>query len=119
MLVARTLHHSWAWVVIVSNAVAGVLCLVAYWLPAFRKRPLWWFVIVAEVAVFVQAILGVVLLNADKLESPKFHMLYGFSAIFTVGILYAYRQQLKQYEHLLYGLGGLFIMGLGIRALFV
>jgi len=34
----------------------------------------------------------------------------------TVGLLYQYRAQMKGRQELLYGLGGLFIMGLGIRA---
>ena len=39
--------------------------------------------------------------------------------IITVGILYSYRQQLRHRVYLLYGLGGLFLMGLGIRAVLV
>jgi len=34
----------------------------------------------------------------------------------TIGLLYQYRSQMKGRQELLYGLGGLFIMGLGIRA---
>ena len=34
----------------------------------------------------------------------------------TIGLLYQYRTQMKGRPELLYGLGGLFIMGLGIRA---
>ena len=36
-----------------------------------------------------------------------------------MGFLYSYRQQLKHRLYLLYGLGGIFIMGLGIRAMLV
>jgi hypothetical protein len=46
-------------------------------------------------------------------------MFYGFVAIFTVAIIYSYRQQMQHRLYLLYGLGGLFLMGLGIRALLV
>jgi hypothetical protein len=42
---------------------------------------------------------------------------YGFLAVFAVAIIYSYRTQLRNRLYLLYGLGGLFIMGLGIRAL--
>jgi len=41
-------------------------------------------------------------------------MFYGFVAIISVALLYAYRQQLKPHMYLLYGFGGLFVMGLGI-----
>jgi hypothetical protein len=69
--------------------------------------------------VFVQVGLGVWLVNHDKLVAPKFHMFYGFVGIIAVGIIYAYKAQLKHRLYLLYGLGGLFVMGLGIRALLV
>jgi hypothetical protein len=69
--------------------------------------------------VFVQVALGVYLVSHEKLVAPKFHMFYGFVAIIAVGIIYAYKAQLKHRLYLLYGLGGLFVMGLGIRALLV
>ena len=53
------------------------------------------------------------------IEAPKFHMFYGFVAIIAVGIIYSYRQQMEKQRYLLYGLGSLFIMGLGIRAMLV
>jgi hypothetical protein len=46
-------------------------------------------------------------------------MFYGFVAIIAVAILYSYRSQLRHRLFLLYGFGGLFIMGLGIRAMLV
>ena len=115
----RPAHVAWAWVVILSNALAGLWALGAHRLPALRTRALWWFTVVAELTVFVQVILGVYLVNREKIEAPQFHMFYGFVAIIAVGILYSYRQQLKHRIYLLYGLGGLFIMGLGIRAMIV
>ena len=72
-----------------------------------------------EFAVFVQVGLGVGMVAGQKLEAPKFHMFYGFVAIITVAIIYSYRQQMEKHKYLLYGFGGLFIMGLGIRAVLV
>jgi hypothetical protein len=46
-------------------------------------------------------------------------MFYGFVAIIVVGLVYSYRQQMEPYRYLLYGFGGLFLMGLGIRAMLV
>lgn len=87
--------------------------------PQLRTRALWWFTFFVELAVFVQVGLGVGMVAGQKIKAPRFHMFYGFVAIVAVGIIYSYRQQLKHRLYLLYGLGGLFVMGLGIRALLV
>ena len=112
-------HAGWAWVVVVGNGLAGVWALGAHWLPWLRTRALWWFTVFVEVAVFVQVGLGVGLVAGQKLKAPKFHLFYGFVAIIAVGILYSYRQQIRHRLYLLYGGGGLFVMGLGIRAMLV
>ena len=59
------------------------------------------------------------MVSGQKLKAPQFHMFYGFVAIIAIAIIYAYRAQLRHRLYLLYGFGGLFIMGLGIRALLV
>jgi len=69
--------------------------------------------------VFVQVGLGVGLVAGQHIKAPQFHMFYGFVAIIAVGIIYSYRAQLRHRIYLLYGLGGIFVMGLGIRALLV
>ena len=113
----RTIHLDWAWVVIVANGIAGAWALLAHrWEPA-RVKVLWWVTAVAELAVFVQVILGVILVQDRDKEPYQFHMLYGFSAAFAVAIIYSYRGQLKQHLYLLYGFGGLFLMGLALRAM--
>jgi hypothetical protein len=115
----RDLHVAWAWVVILGNGLAGLWSLAASRITSLRTRALWWFTVMAETAVPVQVILGVQLVAGDKIEAPKFHMFYGFVAFIAVGILYSYRQQMRHRLYELYGLGGLFIMGLGIRAVLV
>ena len=115
----RSLHESWAWVVVVSNALAGVWALAAHWLPAVRRRALWWFVGAAEVTVFVQVTLGAVMVGRYDVPLPQFHAFYGFLGIVAVAIIYSYRSQLRHRIYLLYGFGSLFIMGLGIRALII
>ena len=64
-------------------------------------------------------ILGVAMVNAEGRVFPQFHAFYGFVAIIAVAILYSYRAQLRHKLYLLYGFGGLFLMGLGIRAMLV
>jgi len=68
----------------------------------------------------VQVALGVGLVAGEKLKAPQFHMFYGFVAIIAVGIIYSYKDQVaRKWLYVLYGLGSLFVMGLGIRALLV
>ena len=112
-------HAAVAWVVVVSNALAGLWALAAHWLPAARHRTLWWFTLAAELTIVAQVILGVLLVTTEDREAPQFHMFYGFVALASVGIIYSYRQQLAAHKYLLYGLGGLFLMGLAIRAMLI
>jgi hypothetical protein len=113
------LHQSWAWFVIFSNAIAGFWALAANRWPALRTRALWWFIVAAELTIFVQVGLGVGMVAGQGLAAPKFHMFYGFVAIITIGLIYSYRQQMEKHKYMLYGLGSLFIMGLAIRAMLV
>jgi hypothetical protein len=114
--VLTRLHLDGSWVVILANAVAGVWCLGAHWVPALRVRALWWLVVGAQAMIFVQAIQGAWLIGVDGRVAPSFHTFYGFVAIVTVLLLYTYRSQLRAWQYLLYGFGSLFLMGLGIRA---
>lgn len=113
----RQAHADFAWVVVVANAAVGLWALAAHYRPALRVPALWRATLAAEVAIFVQVALGVALVAVQGLEVAQFHAFYGFVAIATVGIIYSYRQQVAPHRHLLYGLGGLFLMGLALRAL--
>jgi hypothetical protein len=110
-------HEVGAWVVVIGNGLAGAWALAAHRREELRGRALWVFTAVVEAAIFVQVALGVAYQNADDVEPTPFHELYGFGALFAVGIIYAYRQQMKEKIYLLYGCGGLFLMGMGIRAM--
>jgi len=115
----NNLHTHSAWVVIIGNGLAGIWSLTAHKLVSLRTRALWWYIGVAQFTVFIQVILGVIMVNRDKAVFPAFHAFYGFVAIIAIAIIYSYRAQLKGRVYLLYGFGGLFIMGLGIRAMLV
>ena len=105
---------------IIGNALAGLWSLGAHFQPALRTRALWWFTVAAELTVFVQVALGVGLVAGQDMEAPQFHMFYGFVAIIAIGLIYSYKSQIaRRYLYLLYGGGGLFLMGLGIRAMLV
>ena len=115
----RQFHDDFAWFVVVANAVVGLWALGAHWLAPLRTPSLWWATAVAEISIFVQVAAGVAIVQAEDIDPPQFHMFYGFVALITVGLVYSYRQQLTQWRYLLYGLGGLFLMGLGLRAMVV
>ena len=115
----RSLHANWAWFVVIGNGLAGAWSLLAHRFPAFRRKALWWFTGLVEAAVAVQVSLGTYLVAHEKYVAPKFHMFYGFVGFATVAIIYSYRRQLAGRRYLLYGYGGLFLMGLGIRAMLV
>ncbi|MGH2477420.1 MAG: hypothetical protein ACRDIL_19375 [Candidatus Limnocylindrales bacterium] len=115
----RDVHVAGAWVVVIGNALAGVWALAAHRWPAWRRPSLWWFTAAAEIAIAVEVLLGVLLVVREDREAPQFHAFYGFVALASVGIIYSYRHQLAGRRYLLYGLGGLFLMGLGIRAMVI
>jgi hypothetical protein len=115
----RALHEGWAWFVVIGNGSAGVWALAAHWIEPLRTRALWWYTAAVEIAIFVQVATGVAMLSKEKIEPPQFHMFYGFVALMAIAIIYSYRLQIAQYRYLLYGGGGLFLMGLGIRAMLV
>lgn len=115
----RDIHQAFSWFVIIGNALAGTWALAANWVESLRTRALWWFIVIVESSVFVQVALGVGMVAGQGVKAPKFHMFYGFVAIIAVGLIYSYRHQMAHKKYLLYGLGGLFIMGLGIRAMIV
>lgn len=114
-------HDALAWFLIVSNGVVGAWALAAQWVEALRLRVLWWAILVAELSTFAIAIVGVLMIREYDIELDQFHALYGFSTIVAVAILYSYRSSpfVKDKVHLLYGCGSLFIMGLGIRAMYL
>jgi hypothetical protein len=112
------IHRAWGYAAIVANFLAGVQLLIAWRVVSWRNRFLWWPTIVAESMMMIQVVLGVLLVSVQNYDPPRFHMFYGFVAFITVGLLYSYRYvwKAKGWMELAYGLGGLFIMGLGIRA---
>jgi len=102
---------------VIANAVAGVWALAAHRRPELRIRALWVVTAFAQVTVAIQALLGVLVLQVDGREVEQLHIIYGFVSLASVGILYSYRQQIIEWQYLLYGGGGLFLMGMGIRGM--
>ena len=111
------IHQVWAWVVVISNAGAGSWALAAHRNLGLRHRALWWLTIAAQLSVAIQAILGALVMNVDGREVSQLHVIYGFVSLAAVGVIYSYQAQLTQWRYLLYGWGGLFLMGMGLRGL--
>ena len=116
MRALRDFHATWAYVAIVANGLVGAAGLVAWRVPRLRGRWLWSGVFAAEAAMMVQVVVGVTLQTSKDYKAPDFHMFYGFLAFITVGLAYQFRFQMRGRREMLYGLAGLFLMGLGIRA---
>ena len=114
-----TWHEGIALALIASNAVAAAWALAAHRWPAWRGRALWTVVVIAQLTTFAQAITGTILMTRYDLEPARLHALYGFSAVIAVAILSSYRTStfMRGKQYLLYGVGSLFIMGLGLREL--
>ncbi len=106
----------WGYVAIVANAIAGIIGVIAWKKPRFRGRYVWVATIFAEGAIMLQVLVGVIMVSGKQYEAPRFHMFYGFVAFITVGLAYSYRYAMKGKMEMWYGLVGLFLMGVGIRA---
>ncbi len=115
----RDLHETFAFILIFSNAAVGVWGILLDRDLLKSSKLFWGSVIAAQSLIFVQAFLGVVLQTSENLAPRDFHYLYGFSMIIAVALLYGYRAPRGKHKFLMYGVGSFFIMGLGIRALFL
>ena len=112
-----TFHVFACWVLVIGNGLAGIWALTANRLSWLQTVWLWWFTGFFQLWVFVQLTIAALHLNANEGAPQSFHVFYGVLSAVTVAILYSYKNQMKQHQNELYGWGGLFIMGLGIRAL--
>lgn len=120
MSTLNAVHRVVGWILILSNGAIGLWFTAAQYQVALRMKRMWLTVIPPQVIVMIQAILGAAI-AARGVDLDDMHALYGFSAIVAVGILYSYRSSpfIRDRQYLLYGIGSLFIMGLGIRNMFL
>ena len=80
---------------------------------------MWIATILAEGAILLQVLTGTILVSSKDYTAPKFHLFYGILAFLTISLAFAYRDQMRGAgrREMFYGLVGLFVMGLGIRAI--
>jgi hypothetical protein len=114
----REFHEVWAYVAIVANAVAGLVALIAYRFTSLRGRRVWGLTIGAEAAMLLEIAVGLILVSGDRYTAARFHVFYGIVTFITIAGAYAYRKSMRGRAELYYGLLGLFIIGLGVRAIF-
>lgn len=117
MQTLHSFHANWAYVAIVANGLVGVAGLVAWRFERLRGRWLLYAVLAASATMIVQIVAGVILQASKEYKAPDFHIFYGILVFLTLGFLYQFRFQMRGRREMLFGLAGLFIMGLGIRAL--
>ncbi|MGH8997800.1 MAG: hypothetical protein ACRDY7_00225 [Acidimicrobiia bacterium] len=101
---------------VTANALAGLGGLAAWGRPGLRGRWVWVAAGLAEALLCAQVVIGVVLNSGDGYEAPRIHTFYGLVVFATVTIALASRDSMRGRLELLYGLVGLFLAGLGIRA---
>ena len=116
MSVVSVLHEVLAWFVIVVGGIAGSWAAAAHWVESMRSNSLWVVHHFFHALVAIQVALGAIIVGFTDIDADGNHMFYGFLTFTGVGIILGYRH-LSEYKYLLYGLGGLFVMGLAIRAL--
>lgn len=116
----RDLHEALGYAAIAANALAGLHGVAAWQWPRLRGRVLWALVTAAEATILAAVLAGVYLVAVDDLEPARFHMFYGFVAFATVGLLYSYKHvwRARGWIELAYGLGGFFLVGLALRAVY-
>jgi len=116
----RDVHVTAAWPTVVALLLVALWALAAHWNDGLRTKMLWVATAVAQILVMLQVIVGVITLNTRDPAAPEAsqtHTFYGFLTLVAITILYGYRNQLGNKRYLLYGLGGLFLWGLVVRAM--
>lgn len=112
-------HHDFAFLAIAINLFAGIWMLISLKLVDLKRKKYFYApVFVGWIAICVQAFLGISLyMSGEEVGQGKaFHYFYGFIAMMTAAILFAYSRSLGSKKILIFGISSLFLAGLGIRA---
>jgi hypothetical protein len=109
---------------IIANSIWLYLLLVGLWglVGYFRRMPLTpsfkGAVIISEVVLLVQALIGLILVLLGFAPRDAMHYLYGVGAPLGLPLAYTYARGREDRQAMLYyGLAALFVMGLSLRAM--
>jgi len=108
---------------LIAQSVVLYFALVGLWgvVQGLRKVPLdstyRGALVVGGALGVIQLLVGVLLIVAGLRPRDDLHYLYGLSVIITLPLIHQYLAGRRWRAPLAYGLGCLFIMGLGIRAI--
>lgn len=106
----------WPW--IIANAVVAAWALAAHVDERFRHRALWVSIGAAQAIIALHVLVAVIAQSQGEIEAGE-PLLYGLVAFMSCGMIFSYRSVMNDRPHLLYGLGSLWLMGLGIRAAYL
>lgn len=111
-------HDRFATSVILYMLVVGVWGLVSYVRKTGVSGSYRGTLVIGEVMLILQGVLGIILVFSGYRPSQSLHFLYGGLSVFVLPLLMTYvRVRPKHQAPLIYGLGAIFIMGLAIRAM--
>ncbi|MEM9519003.1 MAG: hypothetical protein AAGA37_06790 [Actinomycetota bacterium] len=116
MMLALYEGSIWPW--IIANGLVGIWACGAHLEPRVRHRSLWIAVAAAQAVILAHVIFGAIAQSQDLIE-PGEPLVYGLAGLLSCSLIYAYRNEMPEQLHLLYGLGSLWLMGLGIRAAYL
>ncbi|MCC7353679.1 MAG: hypothetical protein IT330_07965 [Anaerolineae bacterium] len=113
------LHARIATAAILFAAICGVWGVINYLRKERVSGNYWGTLAIGELLMVAQGVLGVILwLEAQRPARPAMHILYGVVAIITWPAAYVFTQgRDTRHESLIYGVIGLFMVGITVRAL--
>jgi heme A synthase len=116
--VTVTLHQNWSRVVLLYTLLVALWALFLWLRGANPSGGLLGALILNEAVVLIQGILGVVLLTQGQRPHDALHFLYGVVSVLVLPAAYFYSEGgAERRDSLVFGLGGLFLLGIAIRAI--
>jgi hypothetical protein len=112
------IHSGLARASVIFSAIIGLYGLWRYFRKQGISQDYWGVLAMGELLYLGQALMGVLLLGSGLQAGRWAHYLYGVLAVITLPGTFAYtRGQDGRREALLYGLVGLFMVGVSLRAI--
>jgi heme A synthase len=115
--VTVTLHQNWSRVVLIYTLVVALWALFLWLRGSNPSGGLLGALILNEAVVVIQGVLGLILVIQGQHPAQGLHFLYGIVALLTLPVAYFYGEGgTERRDSLVFGLAGLFLFGIAIRA---